>query len=162
MAKLYEIDQAILECIDAETGEILDFERLSELQMERDAKIENAALWYKNLLSDAEQYKVEKELFAERERIAKNQAEGLKKWLDLALGGEEMKTTKVFITYRKSESVEIEDDEKFVKYAQSEDRDDLLSYKDPTPNKTAIKKALKEGLKIDGVTLIKKQNINIK
>lgn len=162
MAKLYEIDQAILECIDAETGEILDFERLSELQMERDAKIENAALWYKNLLSDAEQYKAEKELFAERERIAKNQAEGLKKWLDFALGGEEMKTTKVFITYRKSESVEIEDDEKFVKYAQSEDRDDLLSYKDPTPNKTAIKKALKEGLKIDGVTLVKKQNINIK
>ena len=64
MANLYEINQAITECIDNETGEIIDVEKLEELQLEREAKIENVALWYKNLLSDAEAYKAEKNAFA--------------------------------------------------------------------------------------------------
>jgi hypothetical protein len=34
--KLYEIDNAIMDCVDMETGEIIDVERLSALQMERD------------------------------------------------------------------------------------------------------------------------------
>ena len=62
MSTLYEIDNAILD----ETGEIIDGERLSELKIERDKKIESVALWYKNLMSDAEQYKLEKQLFAEK------------------------------------------------------------------------------------------------
>ena len=74
MAKLYEIDAAILECFDLETGEILDCERLEALQIERDEKIEKVALWYKNLLSNAEQYKAEKEVFDEREKKARKKA----------------------------------------------------------------------------------------
>ena len=42
---IFEIDEAILECVDLETGEIIDAERLDALQMERDKKIENVALW---------------------------------------------------------------------------------------------------------------------
>ena len=41
---IYEIDKAILECVDEETGEILDFDRLEELQMARDEKIENISV----------------------------------------------------------------------------------------------------------------------
>ena len=33
--KLYEIDNAILNCIDEETGQIIDTEQLDRLQMER-------------------------------------------------------------------------------------------------------------------------------
>ena len=47
--KLYEIDEQILNCIDAETGEIIDADMLNALQMERDAKIEGVALWIKDL-----------------------------------------------------------------------------------------------------------------
>ena len=39
MRPLYEIDQAILDCCDLETGEILDGEALTALQMEREAKL---------------------------------------------------------------------------------------------------------------------------
>ena len=46
-----------------ETGEIINPEQLEALSMERDAKIENIAMWYKNLLSDAEQYKTEASRF---------------------------------------------------------------------------------------------------
>ena len=42
--KLYEIDEAIMACIDAETGEIIDADKLDKLTMERDAKIENVDL----------------------------------------------------------------------------------------------------------------------
>ena len=36
MRPLYEIDAAILEAVDQETGEILDVEKLDALQMERE------------------------------------------------------------------------------------------------------------------------------
>ena len=37
--KLYEIDNAILDCIDLETGEVIDTERLDALNMERSKRI---------------------------------------------------------------------------------------------------------------------------
>ena len=40
---LYQIDSALAECVDAETGEILDVEKLLELNMAREQKIENIA-----------------------------------------------------------------------------------------------------------------------
>ena len=41
MATLYEIEQAIMDCVDLETGEIIDIEKLDQLQMDREVKIEN-------------------------------------------------------------------------------------------------------------------------
>lgn len=159
---LYEINQAILDTIDPETGEIIDVEKLSELQMEREQKLEGVALWVKNLNAEAEAYKAEKEAFAEREKAAKNKAESLKKWLAYALNGEKMSTPKVAINFRKSESVEIEDEERVITFAQKNGRDDLLSYKAPTVNKSAIKAVIKTGKQIPGAVLVEKQNIQIK
>ena len=56
---LYEIDQQLLDCIDLETGEIIDAEKLTELTMERDEKIEKVALWIKELKAEAEALKAE-------------------------------------------------------------------------------------------------------
>ena len=154
MATLYEIDQSILECIDLETGEIIDAEKLEALQIERDEKIEKVALWYKNLCSDAEAYKAEKLAFAEKQKAAENKAESLKNWIDNALSGSPFKTTKVDIKYRKSKQVVIDDvfaiDDSYLKYAE------------PTPDKTAIKKAIDSGVKLDGCHIEDKNNINIK
>ena len=47
---LYEIDDAILSCIDMETGEIIDEEKLTALTMERDAKISGVENYSKNLI----------------------------------------------------------------------------------------------------------------
>lgn len=162
MASLYEIEQSILDCIDTETGEIIDAEKLNELVMQREVKIENVALWIKNLLSDADAFKAEKDAFAEREKAAKNKAQKLKQWLSTALNGQKFSTSKVQISFRSSEAVEIVDEKKFVDWAWDNDRDDLLSYDDPTPNKTAIKQFLKSGGNINGVSLAKNQNIQIK
>ena len=65
---LYTINQQILECIDLSTGEILDTAAFDQLQMERDEKIENIALWIKSLKADALAYKNEKDAFAEKQK----------------------------------------------------------------------------------------------
>lgn len=158
---LYEIDMEILSCVDPESGEIIDFEKLEALQLQREEKIEKVALWYKNLLSDADALKAEKTVLAEREAAARRKAESLKTWLQEALNGFKMSTPKVVIAFRKSESVEL-DEEAFTEWAQTHDRDDLLTYKAPTPNKTAIKAAIKAGEKIDGASIVEKNNIQIK
>ena len=50
MRALYEIDNEILECVDEETGEILDEEKLNALEMEREKKSNDET--YAKVLSD--------------------------------------------------------------------------------------------------------------
>ena len=92
--KLYEINEQILSCIDSETGELIDPEKLNELQLEKDEKLENLTLWYKDLIAEANALKEEKEAFAAREKAAKNKAESIKNYLSYVLNGEGFKTTK--------------------------------------------------------------------
>jgi hypothetical protein len=40
---LYQINEAILECIDTENGDILDVEKWEALEIEHDANISNLA-----------------------------------------------------------------------------------------------------------------------
>ena len=159
--KLWEIDNELMGLFDPETGEIADVERWDALQMEREAKLESVACWIKNLLSDADALKNEKDNLAAREKAARSKAERLTAWLEYALNGEKLNTSKCAVTYRKSEAVEITDEEAFIAYARRE-CDDLLTYKPPVPNKTAIKAAMKNGREIEGATLVTKQNMSIK
>ena len=154
MASLYEINAAIMGCVDLETGEIIDVEQLQALQLEREQKIENVALWCKNLLSDAAQYKAEKDAFAERERAARAKADSLKRYLLDALQGDKYQSTRVNISYRNSSCVVVDDvltlPPRFVKF------------KEPEPDKLAIKEAIKNGEEINGAHIESSQSIIIK
>ena len=152
---LYEIDQAILDTIDPETGEIVDIEKLSELQMQREAKIENVALWVKNLKAEASAYKAEKDAFAEREKVAKEKIEKLSEWLTGALNGEKLTSNRVAISFRKSESVKITD-------IDAIPNDYIVETITESPDKAAIKAALKNGLDVPGCELELKNNLQIK
>lgn len=154
MPSLYLIDQMLLACIDPETGEIIDDEQLTALQMERDAKIEGVALWIKNLKAEAEAYKAEKDAFAEREKAAKAKMESLKKWLAEALAGQAFKSPKAQVTWRKSSALVIDDLWKV--------DDSFLRYKDPEVDKEAVKKALKDGVEVSGVHIEERQSMTIK
>ena len=156
---IYEIDEKILNCIDLETGEIIDIDKLNELQLEKDAKIENVACWIKELKAEAEAIKAEKLALAERQRVAENKAESLKKWLAYALQGEKFKTAKCSVSFRKTESVEVTEEGL---EALMKEHDELLTYKAPEPNKKAIKDALKDGLSVAGVQLIQNTSTIIK
>ena len=78
---LYDIRKDIEACVDAETGEIIDAEKLASLQVERDEKISNIACWIKNLLIDIEGIKVERKKLAERQAVMEHKAASLKAYL---------------------------------------------------------------------------------
>lgn len=156
---IYEIDNEIMNCIDMETGEVIDTEKLNELQMERDAKIENVALWIKELKAEAEAIKNEKQALSERQRVAENKAESLKNWLAYALNGEKFKTAKCSVSFRTTESVEVTEEGL---ESLMNGHDELLTYKAPEPNKKAIKQALKDGLNVSGVQLVQNTSTIIK
>lgn len=151
---LYEIDAAILDCIDAETGEVVDADKLNDLQMEREEKVEAVALWIKDLTAEAAALKAEKQAFSERQAAAEKKAESLRKWLSDALAGQKFKTTRVAVSFRKTESVDVPDvwalDDSFLKYA------------DQTPDKQKIKAALKAGETVTGAALVEGQSMTIK
>lgn len=150
---LFEIDRAILEMVDSETGEILDYEAFAELQMEKDQKIRNICLWIKNLVAEAKALEDEEKRFAERKKAAKNKAESLKRYVDSFLQGEPIKTTEFIVSYRKSEQTIVDN----INLIPGE----YLKFKDPEADKTALKKAIKGGAEIPGVHLETVNNISI-
>lgn len=153
-----ELEKAWNAAVDPETGEIINEEAMqaiNELSMARDEKIENLALAYKNTCAEAEALKAEKLALQKRQQSAEKKAEWLKQYLSQYMeSGEKYKSAKVVIGWRKSESVQVEENA-FLP-------DEYLTFKAPEPNKTAIKKALKAGEKIDGASLVTANNIQIK
>ena len=158
MANLYDIDAKIMECmancIDPDTGEITNSEQLEALQMERQTKLENVALYIKNLKADAAMYKAEKQAFAERQAAAEKRAESLSEWLKNALGGQKFKTEKAEVNFRKTSKVEVLD--------IWELNEDFVKYSDPTPDKAAIKRAIKAGEEVKGAKLVDDISMTIK
>lgn len=164
MASLYEIDQAVLVVLenglifDEETGEILfDEDNLGELELERNAKLEAVACFIKGLEADAEAIRAEEKALAERRRVKEAKAERLRDYLAGSMqkfGDTKLETARVSLSFRKSEAVEIvsavELPEAYWKQAA------------PTPDKTAIKKALKSGIDVAGAELVERQNLQIK
>lgn len=150
---LYEINKAMQECINLETGEI-DLELFEKLQLEKDEKIENVALWIKNLSSDVESMENEKKAFEERIKACKNKVSSLKTYLEMALNGEKFQTSRCSITFRKSKSIEVTDISKLEK--------NYLKYAEPTADKTAIKKAIESGVTVVGASLVENFNVQIK
>ena len=155
MANLYEIDLGILECLDAETGEIIDPERLDALFMERNQKIENVALWVKNLLSDAEAIKAEKEALADREAKCRKKADDLKIWLAKALEGQKFNTARCAVSFRKSTRLEVLNPDSIPAELMVE----TITTK---PDATRIKALLKEGNLVGGCRLVENLNTQIK
>lgn len=95
--KLYEIDSAISECFDEETGEV-DAERLTELIQLRDDKIESVALYALQLKSDAETVDSEIERLKKRKEAIEKKANGIRAYLITALNGKNFKSPLVTVS----------------------------------------------------------------
>ena len=137
-----------------ETGEIIDIDKLNELELDREKKLENVACWIKDLKAEAEALKAEKQALAERQKVAENKMESLKKYLAFALDGKAFKSTRASVTFRKSQVVEVADIYKL--------DENYLRYKEPEADKTAIKEALKAGKTVAGATLVENTSVIIK
>lgn len=151
---LFELDKALYECVDAETGEIIDGEKLNELEMQRDEKVESIACWIKELKAQTAAIKQEEDSLAARRKVAENKILSLSEYLSSYLNGSKFETAKVKISYRRSETLEVTETAKIPE----------TWYKPQAPklDKAGLKKAVKAGLEIEGVEIVEKQNIQIK
>jgi hypothetical protein len=170
MSSLYEIEKGIIEllengfnlaCVDEETGEI-DAEKAAEyleaLQIERDEKVENIAIYIKSLDSDAAAIKAEEKNLAARRQAKERKAERMREYLKssmLAFGDKKFETARVALSFRTSRQVIVADLEKLDKAFIKE----KVEY---AADKTAIKKAIEGGALVDGAYIEEKQNLNIK
>ena len=166
---LYDINSKIIEIIergfivDEETGEVIDTAeevnaKLEELEFDRTSKIENIALYIKNLEAQAISIKNEENVLAERRKAKEKRIEHLKSYLTssmVAAGEDGIETSKVCISFRKSEPVIVDEeklDKAFIKETVKVER---------KPDKVAIKKAIKSGVVVEGAYIEVKQNIQI-
>ena len=176
MATLYDINDKLYNLIEnsfnIEDGEILegvDLDKaIDECQMDLNTKISNIGCFIKNLRSDAEQLKAEKQNLEKRQKQAERKAEYLMKYLDGYLHSVinekdlpkyKFSDSRCQIGYRKSESVTIDD-------VNSIPNDYIKPrvIKETDIDKTAIKKFLKDNKdnQVSGARLVTKENIQIK
>ena len=165
MTSLYDINNEINKVIGSATvnegtGEIvIDIELLEKLSMDKDEKMQNIIGYYKNLLSDSDQLKLEAEKFVYKSKVIANKAEALKRYLvgNLAVGE---KRTFGFhaIGWRKSKSLFIDDN-----VLTSDLEEEYVNTTTTVAfDKTKITNAIKAGDKFVGISLVEKQSISIK
>lgn len=149
--KMRQAEESLMLLVDEETGEITNeelFDQLKEkmdgLQIARDKKIEGAAFLRREALDNIEAISNQISRLQGLKKAQENRAANLLKYITWALNGEKFKNPYISIYFKETESVEVEDTEKlpeqFVKVKKE-------------PMKTELKKALKAGEQIEGVTL---------
>lgn len=153
---IYEIDQAILDCIDMETGEVIDVEKLNSLEMERKTKITNVACWIKDLKALNTALKAEEDALHDRRTKGEKLIEQLNNYVLMATGGEKFESERAKISFRHTESVDIS------KLKSVDDLPAQYVRVKKEPNKTEIKNALKAGAEIDGCELAYNTSVIIK
>lgn len=183
MSSLYQInDQVdsimakIQNAFDESTGEIVDEElylksqkELDNLEIAQNDKIENIACYIKNLCSEVFALENEIKTFSQRKKVKENQLKRVKEYLANFLklkGIKKIETPKAVVSFRKSEVLEITDEEELLEYGKY--RGDFLKYREPEIDKAELKKYIKLCIDIEedempkGARIVEKQNLQIK
>lgn len=164
---LYEIDNKLREMLDGlmdhvDTDGVVDPEYTSELEalnVEREQKLENVALYIKECDAEAKAIDEEVNKLKERSAKAKKKAESLRDYLTHSLidNGQDngFSTARCKVTFLPKEAVDIPD-ESFL------DPKYFVTKTNTVPDKRAIKAALDRGESVCGATLKMNYNIQIK
>lgn len=165
--KLYETTEQILRFNDlCENGMIPEEaakDTLESMNMEFNEKADNIACLIKNNSAESKALREEAGNLYKRATAKDKSNDFLLNYLLCnmkVIGKTCIETSRNKIQIRKNpESVEIDND--FISWAQA-NADYFLNYKEPTPNKKAIKEALKSGENLVYARLIKNERIDIK
>ena len=158
--RLYEIDtnlRSLWDKIAEQEGELTeeDIQALNELEIALNDKLEGYGVIIRELNAEIEECNSEIKRITEIAKHKKNASERLKKTLQEYMLNNELdkfESLKVKISFRKSQSLEIEEG--------AELPDDLMRIK-KEPDKTAIKEYIVNGGELKGVFLLDKKNIQI-
>lgn len=166
--KLYELTKDYMDLLYAiDTEEIPEeaiTDTLEAITASIEEKADNIACMLKGLEAEAQAIKAEEARLAERRKAKERAYDRIKAYLSeelLKANITAVDTPRNKITFRKSESVHIADEDAFISWA-AENNIMLIKITKPTADKTAIKKALKEGAVVEGAELHVNNNIQIK
>ena len=166
--KLYEISEMYHDFMFAyENGEIPEdafYDTLEAIETSFTDKCDNVACMVKEYEAAAAAIKEEIRKLQERMKTKENQAARLREYIASCMTSMKVRSIespRVRLSFRASEAVEVEDEEKLINYLQAA-HEDFLTYKAPAVNKTAIKAAIKDGEEIPGAQLVKRENLQIK
>jgi len=148
--------------IDPETGEVGDYNTLSELAMERNQKLENIACWIKNMKADIAGIAAEIKALQDRKKTIEKRMRRITEYLQTALDGQKFETARCSVSYRKSTSVEIDSIGSTISFLEQSGRDDCLRYEPPEVSKNELKDLIKSGIEVPGCHIEEKANMTIK
>lgn len=156
---LFEINEAIRNFDyewDEETGELLNADELTALEIAKDEKREAIACVIKEHQALLDALKKEKKSISDRIVKEEKKVENLTKWLGFELGYKPFATAKTQVAWRRSETTDIVDvrllPEEYVTTKVTEET---------VPDKKKIKDAIKSGKEIPGAMVTEHYNIKI-
>ena len=169
--RLYEIDTAIfdiLSCLEPnENGELPEncdelFEKLKELEMERQKKLENVAKYVLNIRAEAKALKEEENRLSKRRKVLENKEKRLLQYLDNACQGQKTKLGIATLSYRRSERVEITDNAKAQEFLKSNGHEKCIHYYPSEIYKDEVKELIAKGTEVPGVQIVSVLNASLR
>lgn len=136
----------------------LAFDELEHLKAERDTKLENVCMYYKECVIQEKALKEEAAKLLLRAKHLAKEAEFFKNYMATSMiknGEPEFRSARCVMTFRSSDTLEIDDIDRIPEQY-------LRKNIDISADKDALKKAIKAGEKIDGCHLETHKNIQIK
>lgn len=163
---LYEIDQALLDLMDTtdpETGEwVGDPDAWEQLNMEREAKLENTALFIKDLRAQIAAFKNEVRTLQRRQKVLENRETWLLENLKRSLNGQNFETARCALKFRKNpETVSVSDLEATMRWAETY-APDAIRYAEPELKKNDLKILLKTGVPVPGCALVQETRLEVR
>lgn len=164
MASLYEIDRDIQAFIDGvfamadENGEVdIDMDILEDLKEQRQTKLENIALYIKNLASEASAIKEEENSLSERRKRLERKCERLKGILVRSMmenGEKELSSARYCAKIRDSKATEIYDESILPS-------DYIVGKTTYAPDKKLIKETIESGKEVAGARIVINHNLKL-
>lgn len=167
---LYEISDAYAEfsrmIADEEiTDEQAIYDTLDAISQEFDIKLENIACLYKSLGAEAVALEDEAKRLMARAKYKRNACDRIREYMRSCMtvaGKTKLDTPRAKLSFRKSTSLEITDEDKLVELLHTIGHDDLTTTETIRKfDKNAIKKLIKDGVALDGCYVDTKNNLTI-
>ena len=144
---------ALLDTLDAVDGEMED-------------KLANCGAFIKQLAAEADALDNEIKSLRQRSEVKKREIERMKQYIIScmdAVGCTKVDEPLAKLSIRNNpESVSVADERKFIRWAQTSDRDDLLKYAEPEIKKSAVKAEIKSGKELPGCALVRTRSLMVK
>ncbi len=168
---LYEIDTEMYDILSAlepdEDGMLPEnyeelMERLQNLDIQRQKKLENVAKYVLNTRAEATALREEEKRLASRRKTMENREKSLMAYLDNACMGEKTDLGIAVVSYRRSTRVEIKDTSAALEFLEENNHEECIKRTDPEIAKDKVKALVKDGTEVPGIAIVEVMNCSLR